>query len=70
MRNLGLLDLGFVLFESKDTPLHVSGLAVLEPPQQRRSDFARTLYSRLLTFTDVAAPFNWRLKLSLTGLPQ
>ncbi|MGR5469883.1 wax ester/triacylglycerol synthase domain-containing protein, partial [Vibrio astriarenae] len=70
MNQLSLIDLAFVLFESGDTPMHVTGLVHLQPPTDTESaEFACDLYSQLLSYTEVKSPFNWRLNLSLTEWP-
>ncbi|TCI03367.1 wax ester/triacylglycerol synthase family O-acyltransferase [Corallincola luteus] len=73
MPGLSLMDTAFVWFESSDTPMHVTGLVLLKPPadqQGERSSFARRLYSKLLTKQHIAAPFNWRLQMKYSNLPQ
>ncbi len=47
MANLSLLDLGFVLFESDATPLHISGLVMLSPPAGEVEGFGRRLVEKL-----------------------
>lgn len=70
MNQLSLIDLAFVLFESGDTPMHVTGLVHLQPPTDSESaEFACNLYSQLLSYSEVKSPFNWRLNLSLTEWP-
>ncbi|GAA4897432.1 wax ester/triacylglycerol synthase family O-acyltransferase [Ferrimonas pelagia] len=69
MAKLSLLDLGFVLFESDTTPLHISGLVLLEPPQQAREEFGSHLVAKLKASGPVQAPFNRVLQWGLTRLP-
>ncbi|MBY5993468.1 wax ester/triacylglycerol synthase family O-acyltransferase [Ferrimonas balearica] len=70
MANLSLLDLGFVLFESDSTPLHISGLVMLTPPEGEEAEFGRRLVERLWASGPVEAPFNRVLDLSVTRLPR
>ncbi|MDX1301595.1 wax ester/triacylglycerol synthase family O-acyltransferase [Photobacterium sp.] len=69
MPNLSLLDLSFIIFESAKTPMHVTGLVVLDPPKEQAATFAQDLYAHFLQQTDVTAPFNWKLDWSFTGKP-
>lgn len=70
MARLSLLDSSFVLFESAARPLHVSGLLIMEPPQEERDNFAGRLHASMLSETQVQPPFNKTVQLSLTGLPK
>ncbi|UXI02461.1 wax ester/triacylglycerol synthase family O-acyltransferase [Photobacterium sp. TY1-4] len=69
MPSLSLLDFSFIAFETAKTPMHVTGLVILDPPREQAATFAQDLYSHFLAQTETAAPFNWRLKWSLTGKP-
>ncbi|UTV28845.1 wax ester/triacylglycerol synthase family O-acyltransferase [Photobacterium atrarenae] len=69
MPSLSLLDFSFIAFETAKTPMHVTGLVILDPPPEQATTFAQDLYHHFLTQPETAAPFNWRLKWSLTGKP-
>ncbi|CAG20611.1 wax ester/triacylglycerol synthase family O-acyltransferase [Photobacterium profundum] len=69
MPSLSLLDLSFIIFESDKTPMHVTGLVILEPPKEHAATYAQDLYGEFLQQTDVTAPFNWKLQWSFTGKP-
>lgn len=69
MSSLSLLDLGFFIAETPESPKHVAGLLICKRPVQSTAAFAKNLYREYLTFTDVKAPFNQVIKFSLTALP-
>ena len=70
MSDLSLLDLGFFITETAASPKHVAGLLVFARPPRAGADFGRKLYETLGEHTDVKAPFNRLIRLSLTALPQ
>ena len=64
---LNLLDLSFVLMETRQTPMHVAGLQVFVPPPGAPRDFPRQVYDYLKSFPVTASPFNYRLRSPLNG---
>ena len=69
MRKLSLLDLGFFIAETEASPKHVGGLLVFKRPASSRESFAHELYTDLLTFDDVVAPFNLVISFTMTAMP-
>jgi WS/DGAT/MGAT family acyltransferase len=61
-RPLNLLDLSFVLMETRQTPMHVAGLQTFIPPADAPRDYAKQVYEYLRSFPVTAAPFNYRLR--------
>ena len=61
-RPLNLLDLSFVLMETRQTPMHVAGLQTFVPPPDAPRDFAKRVYEYLRSFPVTAPPFNYRLR--------
>ena len=59
---LNLLDLSFVLMETRQTPMHVAGLQTFVPPADAPRDFPRQVYEYLRGFPVTAAPFNYVLR--------
>ncbi len=59
---LNLLDLSFVLMETRQTPMHVAGLQTFLPPADAPRDFARQMYEYLRSFPVTAPPFNYRYR--------
>ncbi|OLQ81380.1 Wax ester synthase/acyl-CoA--diacylglycerol acyltransferase [Photobacterium proteolyticum] len=70
MPSLSLLDFSFIAFETAKTPMHVTGLVILEPPEEHAATYAQDLYSHFLQQTETVPPFNWKLNWSLTGKPR
>ncbi len=64
---LNLLDLSFVLMETRQTPMHVAGLQTFLPPPGAPRDFPKQVYEYLRSFPVTATPFNYRLRGPLTG---
>lgn len=61
-RPLNLLDLSFVLMETRQTPMHVAGLQTFLPPPDAPRDFPRQLYEYLRSFPVTVSPFNFVLR--------
>ena len=59
---LNLLDLSFVLMETRQTPMHVAGLQTFVLPDGAPRDYPRKVYDYLRSFPVTAAPFNYRLR--------
>jgi diacylglycerol O-acyltransferase len=59
---LNLLDLSFVLMETRQTPMHVAGLQTFLPPPGAPRDYGKQVYEYLRSFPVTAAPFNYRLR--------
>jgi WS/DGAT/MGAT family acyltransferase len=59
---LNLLDLSFVLMETRQTPMHVAGLQTFVPPADAPRDYTRQVYEYLRSFPVTAAPFNYVLR--------
>lgn len=59
---LNLLDLSFVLMETRQTPMHVAGLQTFLPPPDAPRDFPRQLYEYLRSFPVTVSPFNFVLR--------
>ena len=59
---LNLLDLSFVLMETRQTPMHVAGLQTFALPADASRDYPRQVYEYLRSFPVTAAPINYRLR--------
>ena len=59
---LNLLDLSFVVMETRQTPMHVAGLQTFRPPAGASRDFPNQVYEYLRGFPVTAPPFNYRLR--------
>jgi len=62
IKPLNLLDLSFVLMETRQTPMHVAGLQTFVPPPGAPRDFPRQVFEYLRSFPVTAPPFNYRLR--------
>ncbi|MBK7002763.1 MAG: DUF1298 domain-containing protein [Burkholderiales bacterium] len=70
MSKLSLLDFGFFVAETEASPKHVGGLLICKRPARSSPGYAKSLYQEYLGFTDVKAPFNKCIHLSLTAYPR
>ena len=59
---LNLLDLSFVLMETRQTPMHVAGLQTFVPPADAPRDFPKQVYEYLRRFPVTTPPFNYVLR--------
>lgn len=62
VKRLTPLDLGFVLLERRNQPLHVASLNLFSPPPGAPPDFAQKLVERLRSCAAPLPPFNQRLE--------
>jgi WS/DGAT/MGAT family acyltransferase len=69
MSRISLTDYAFLLTETEDSPRHVAGIQIYEPPEDYPGDFVADLYQELLT-RPAHAPFDRRVRISATGGPQ
>jgi WS/DGAT/MGAT family acyltransferase len=69
MSTLSLLDLGFFIAETEASPKHVAGLLICKRPGGAKAGFVKDLYREYLSFTDVKAPFNRVINISLKAMP-
>ena len=56
------MDLGFLLLERRNQPMHVGGLILARPPADAGADYAQRLIADMLQFKQAEAPFNQRLQ--------
>jgi WS/DGAT/MGAT family acyltransferase len=59
---LNLLDLSFVLMETRQTPMHVAGLQTFVPPPDAPRHYPRQVFDYLRSFPVTAPPFVYRLR--------
>jgi diacylglycerol O-acyltransferase / wax synthase len=69
MTRISITDYAFLLTETADSPRHVGSLQIFRPPDDYAGDFVGDLIAELRRHK-VGAPFDQRLKVSLTGMPQ
>jgi WS/DGAT/MGAT family acyltransferase len=61
-KTLNLLDLSFVLMESRQTPMHVAGLQTFSLPADAPRDYTKHLFEYLRRQPITAPPFNFVLR--------
>jgi diacylglycerol O-acyltransferase / wax synthase len=66
-KTLNLLDLSFLLMETRQTPMHVAGLQIFTPPGGASRDFPKHVFDYLRGFPVTAAPFTYVLRGIGTG---
>ncbi len=66
-RPLNLLDLSFVLMETRQTPMHVAGLQTFLPSADAPRDYTRRVFDYLRGFPVTASPFNYVLRGPASG---
>ena len=64
---LNLLDLSFVVMDTRQTPMHVAGLQTFIPPSDAPRDYPKRVYEYLRGFPVTASPFNYVLRGPATG---
>lgn len=69
MSRISITDYAFLLTETADSPHHVGSLQIFRPPEDYAGDFVGDLIAALGRHK-VGKPFNQRLKVSLTGMPE
>lgn len=69
MSRISITDYAFLLTETADSPHHVGSLQIFRPPAGYEGDFVGDLIAALRRHP-VGKPFNQRLKVSLTGMPE
>jgi diacylglycerol O-acyltransferase / wax synthase len=69
MSRISITDYAFLLTETADSPRHVGSLQIFRPPANYEGDFVGDLIDELRSHK-VGSPFNQRLRVTLTGMPQ
>jgi len=62
MARLGIMDAAFLQIESRNTPAHIAGLQIFEPPKNYDGDWLYDLIEAFNKGGAVVPPFNQRLK--------
>ncbi|MCB1657611.1 MAG: hypothetical protein KDI39_05235, partial [Pseudomonadales bacterium] len=61
-KRLKLLDSGWLMMETPETPMHVGGLMLFQLPDNAPDDYMQSFFEYLLQVDDVSAPFNQKLQ--------
>jgi len=68
MKKLSLLDFGFFVAETEESPKHVAGLMIFKRPADADDDFVKRLFDEYRSFDTPCEPFDQVIEfLSLTG---
>ncbi|MDF3029677.1 MAG: atfA2 [Moraxellaceae bacterium] len=67
-RKLSLIDTGWLLMETPESPMHVGSLQLYELPADAGPDYLANLYEAMVQGDAFCAPFNRKLQKSLGGL--
>ncbi|MGD8773486.1 MAG: wax ester/triacylglycerol synthase family O-acyltransferase, partial [Gammaproteobacteria bacterium] len=70
MKRLSLLDLGFFITETKDSPKHVAGLMIFKKPAGAPENFVHDLYEEFRSFDEPVEPFNQVIDFIALGGPR
>jgi diacylglycerol O-acyltransferase len=70
MKKLSLLDLGFFITETKDSPKHVAGLWVLKKPPDAPADFVHALFEEYRSYDKPSEPFDQVIDFIALGGPR
>jgi diacylglycerol O-acyltransferase len=69
MKKLSMMDTGFLLAESRETPMHVGGIHLFTlPPDADEQEFLHRLRDELRSDDDLQSPFGDSLKIGRLGL--
>ncbi len=61
-KRLKLLDSGWLMMETPETPMHVGGLMLFQLPEDAPDDYLQSFFQYLLQVDDVSAPFCLKLQ--------
>ncbi len=61
-KRLKLLDSGWLMMETPETPMHVGGLMLFQLPENAPDDYLQSFFQYLLQVDDVSAPFSQKLQ--------
>lgn len=61
-KRLKLLDSGWLMMETPETPMHVGGLMLFELPENAPEDYMQSFFQYLLQVDDASSPFNQKLQ--------
>ncbi len=68
MTSISILDYAMFLTETRESPRHVAGLSLFDPPQNGGKDFVARLVADMRAVPP-CPPFNWKLSSRLGALP-
>lgn len=66
-KKLPLLDAGWLMMETRETPMHVGGLNIYAMPDNAPDDYIEKLFQQLLDVTAFSRPFNQKVRSRVPG---
>lgn len=66
-KKLSLLDAGWLMMETRETPMHVGGLNLFALPENAPDDYMERLFQSLLDVAVIAPPFNQKIRSRVPG---
>jgi len=66
-RKLSIMDSGWLMMETRETPMHVGGLALFAVPEDAPSDYMESVYRYMVEVDGVCRPFSQKIQSRLPG---
>ena len=66
-RKLSIMDSGWLMMETRETPMHVGGLALFAIPEDAPSDYMESVYRFMVEVDGVCRPFSQKIQSRLPG---
>lgn len=61
-RKLSIMDSGWLMMETRETPMHVGGLALFAIPDDAPADYMESIYRYLVEVNGICRPFNQKIQ--------
>ena len=61
-KKLSIMDSGWLMMETRETPMHVGGLALFALPEDAPSDYMESVYRYLVEVDGICRPFNQKIQ--------
>ena len=61
-RKLSIMDSGWLMMETRETPMHVGGLALFAIPEDAPADYMEGIYRYLVEVNGICRPFNQKIQ--------
>lgn len=61
-RKLSIMDSGWLMMETRETPMHVGGLALFAIPEGAPADYMESIYRYLVDVNGICRPFNQKIQ--------
>ncbi|MCK0153104.1 wax ester/triacylglycerol synthase family O-acyltransferase [Alcanivorax sp. S6407] len=64
-RKLSIMDSGWLMMETRETPMHVGGLALFDLPEDAPADYMESMYRYLVDVDGICRPFSQKIQAHL-----